>query len=209
MRTTIALMVGASALLAAGCNTNADANNSGNGVESAAADAPPSQDPYTTVSNDGAPRSGGQRGAGPDSPVSSDDPAPRKGGTYPGWEGPGTGTPPPAESTDCPILSSSGWAAHVNAMPGPNAKRTLHVSGNLRVPTAGYKASLKLGPVAETYPLNVTVLLDVTPPAGAAAEVISNVAVSGSWPVEGDVGRVTIRCGGKTVGHVSPVTTAH
>jgi hypothetical protein len=206
VKVLVATIAGAAALLAAGCSTNPADNGSGTGGEAAAA--AQSQDAYTSVSNVNASSSADRPVANPDTPVSSDDPAPDTREGPDGWEGPGTGTAPQPKG-DCPILGSSGWAAHVNAMPGPDSKRTLHVSGKLRVPTAGYKASLRLGPIAETYPLNVTVLLGVTPPSGAAAEVISNVSVSGSWPVEGDVGRVTIRCGGKTVGHVSPVTTAH
>jgi hypothetical protein len=206
MKTKLALLAGATALLIGACGANGDANASA--VDGEASADGQSSDPYTTVSNDGSATAASAAPANPDESVSSDDPPPGDGQISPEWPGPGgRGSAPP--SGECPIVGSSGWAAHVNAMPGPNARRTLHVSGKVRVPTAGYRASLRLGPVAESHPLMVTVLLDVKPPSGAAAQVASTLSVSSSWAVDGDVGSVTVRCGGRTVGRVSPVETAH
>ena len=206
MKTKLALLAGATALLIGACGTNGDSNASAvNGEASADGQ---SSDAYTTVSNDSSAPAARAASANPDDPVSSDDPAPGDGQVSPGWPGPGgpgSGQP----SGDCPIVGSSGWAAHVNAMPGPNARRTLHVSGKVRVPTAGYRASLRLGPVAESHPLMVTVLLDVKPPSGAAAQVVSTLSVSDSWRVDADVGSVTVRCGGRIIGSTLSVETAH
>ena len=124
----------------------------------------------------------------------------------PGIE-PGMGSP--QAPGGCAILQSSDWRAWVNAMPGPSVGRVLHVNGKVTFPAAGYQASLELGPIAETYPLTVTVQMQVQPPAGPAAQTLADATVQGNWPIEGEVGSVTVMCGGRVIGRVSPVETAH
>jgi hypothetical protein len=133
---------------------------------------------------------------GPDAPVSSDDPA-----APPATE-PGTGSP------DCPIVRSSDWHAHVDAMPGPNNNPRLIVSGKVTVPSGGYKLGLRMGRVAESYPVQVTVHLDAIPPKGPATQALETHEVRGSWPSEQRVGSVTVRCGSKSIAQLSNIETA-
>ncbi|HVF38222.1 MAG TPA: hypothetical protein VNA29_09815 [Sphingomicrobium sp.] len=140
-------------------------------------------------------KAAGRPVSNPDAPVSSDDPP----------------LPAPDDdrpSTDCPITSSSGWHAHVNAMPGPNDNPRLIVSGKVTVPTGGYKLSLRMGAVAESYPVQVTVDLDAIPPSGMATQALETRDLRGSWRSEERVGSVTVRCGSRVVARLSNIETA-
>ena len=135
--------------------------------------------------------------ANPDQPVSSDDP-------------PSPPAPAPDGPTgDCPIVRSAGWQAHVNAMPGPNRNPRLIVRGDVTVPTGGYSLALQAGPVAESYPVQVTVRLIATPPDGPATQALETREVRGSFRSEERVGSVTVRCGTRVLARISPVETAH
>jgi hypothetical protein len=120
-------------------------------------------------------------------------------------EPPPTVPPPPP----CPVVSSSGWKSWVNAMPGPGARPTLHVQGNVTLPGTDWTARfLSDSRVMESYPVQVTVELDATSntmggPGGQPVEV------RGSWPSEERVGSVTVMCRGTTLARISPVETAH
>ncbi len=131
----------------------------------------------------------------PDSPVSSDDPP--------------IAAPPDSPAPDCRVIRSSGWHAHVDAMPGPNDNPRLIVSGRVTVPTGGYRVSLRMGQVAESYPVQVTVYLDATPPSGMATQALVTHDVRGSWRSEERVGSVTIRCGSGVLARIDNVETVH
>ena len=131
-----------------------------------------------------------------DQPVSSDEPQP-------------PAPQPDGLTADCPIIGSDGWQAHVDAMPGPNANPQLIVSGKVTVPTGGYKLSLRMGAVAESYPVQITVHLDAVPPSGMATQAIETREVRGSWPSEQRVGAVTVRCGSRVLARLSNIETAH
>ena len=134
----------------------------------------------------------------PDQPVSSDDPP-----------SPVRPAEPGRPTSDCPIVRSSGWQAHVNAMPGPNDNPRLIVRGDVTVPTGGYTLGLRMGPVAESYPVQVTVRLIATPPDGPATQALETREVRGSFRSEERVGSVTVRCGNRVLARISPVETAH
>lgn len=120
------------------------------------------------------------------------------------------GPPPPPATGACPILGSSGWAAWINAMPGPGSRPALIVTGQVTVPTGGYQPVLLLEHVAESYPVQVTARLHPNPPAGPATQVVVTHEVRGQWPsVEAPVGSVTVRCGGQVLARIAPVETAH
>lgn len=131
----------------------------------------------------------------PDTPVSSDNPQ----AAVPQVDRP---------TSDCPIVRSTDWHAHVDAMPGPDDNPRLIVSGKVTVPTGGYKLALRMGPVAESYPVQVTVYLDAVPPKGMATQALVTREVRGSWRSEERVGSVTIRCGGKMLAQLSNIETA-
>ena len=130
----------------------------------------------------------------PDTPVSSDMPVRPEA--------------PFAPTPDCPILGSSDWAAWVDDMPGPNKQPMLMVSGKVRVPTGGYELALRLDRIAESYPVQVTVMLVVVRPAGPATQAIVTHDLNGTFPVPPPVGSVTIRCGGQAIARITDIATA-
>ena len=119
--------------------------------------------------------------------------------------------PPPQGpgGADCGITGSSDWAAWVNAMPGPNAKPTLIVTGKVTVPTGGYRFDWRDMRVMESYPVQVAVELDAVPPTGGATQAVVTHEVRGQWPIDPPVGSLTVRCGDTVLARISPVETAH
>ena len=110
---------------------------------------------------------------------------------------------------ECGITGSSDWAAWVNAMPGPNTRPTLIVTGKVTVPTGGYRFEWRDMRVMESYPVQVAVELDAIPPAGAATQAVVTHDVRGQWPIDPPVGSLTVRCGDMVLTRISPVETAH
>jgi hypothetical protein len=94
-------------------------------------------------------------------------------------------------------------------MPGPNAQAKLVVTGRITVPTGGYQPALQLEQIAESYPVQVFVRLHPNPPSGSSTQAVVTQEVRGTWPMQPPVGSVTVRCGGQTLAHISPVETAH
>ena len=133
--------------------------------------------------------------AAPDTPVSSDDRAPAE--------------TPSVPAPDCPILGSSDWVAFINAMPGPGARPTLIVTGKVRVATGGYRAHFPNMRVAESYPVQVFLDLNVTPPSGPATQAVTDLDVRGAWPMAPPVGSVSIRCGSQTLARIANIEIAH
>jgi hypothetical protein len=115
----------------------------------------------------------------------------------------------PSAKPGCPIIGSSDWAAWVNAMPGPNARPTLIVTGKVTVPTGGYSFAWRDMRMMESYPLMIVADLQAIPPAGAATQAVVSHFVRGEWPVSTSVGVVTIGCGSQVLARISPVETAH
>ncbi|MEJ7777403.1 MAG: hypothetical protein WKF52_08510 [Sphingomicrobium sp.] len=117
-------------------------------------------------------------------------------------------SPYPPQQIGCPIVSSSNWAGWINAMPGPNARPSLIVTGKVTVPTGGYRFAWRDMRVMEGYPVQVSIDLEPVPPTGGATQAIVTHDVRGQWPMSPPVGSVTIRCGGQTLAVISPVETA-
>lgn len=181
----------------AACQPTAEDNMLGN-AGAIEADVPPGAGP--------APEPGTAPPADPDDGVSNDVPPAPAPAPVPA---PVPVPVPPKAKGDCPITRSSDWHAHVNAMPGPNSRPKLIVSGSVTVPTGGYSLSLRMGAVAESYPVQITVHLDAQPPSGPASQALVTREVRGSWPSSQKVGAVTVRCGSKALARISPVETAH
>ena len=117
--------------------------------------------------------------------------------------------PPAAEAPACGVIGSREWAAWVNAMPGPNARPTLIVTGKVDTPTGGYRFAWRDIRVMESYPVQVVVELEATPPSGPATQAIVTHDVRGEWPSQQPVGSLTIRCGDQVLARISPVESAH
>ena len=113
-----------------------------------------------------------------------------------------------AGSPACPIVGSSDWQAWINAMPGPNAEPTLIVTGKVEVPTGGYRFEWRDLIVMESYPVQIVAGLSPILPTGYVTEAHVTHEVRGEWPMRPPVGAVTIRCGSRTLGTISPVPTA-
>ena len=115
---------------------------------------------------------------------------------------------PPASAAACPITASSDWKAWVNAMPGPNAKPTLIVTGKVTVPTGGYTFAWRDLRTMESHPVQIVADLEALPPEGPATQAIETHDLRGEWPATPPVGSVTVTCGQQTLARISPVETA-
>jgi len=111
-------------------------------------------------------------------------------------------------TADCPIIDSGDWTAWVDDMPGPSKQPMMMVSGKVRVPTGGYRLALRLDAIAESYPVQVTVVLDAFRPTSPATQAIVNHDLNGEFPVPPPVGSVTIRCGRQVIGRINEIVTA-
>lgn len=109
---------------------------------------------------------------------------------------------------ECRIIGSSGWAAWVDAMPGPAARPRLIVTGKVTVPTGGYRFEWGDSRIAESYPVQVFTELRAIPPDGEATQAVTTHDVRGEWPMDQPVGAVTIGCGNQLLARISPVETA-
>lgn len=109
----------------------------------------------------------------------------------------------------CRAAANGQWSAHVSAMPGPGARRTLILSGVVGVKPAA-RIRLSLAPeVMESDPPQYTVVVDITLPRRPTIDMLERRQVRGGWRVRGDVGALHIRCGGRIVASVRDVVTAH
>jgi hypothetical protein len=118
-------------------------------------------------------------------------------------------TAPQASATTaaCPLVSSSDWAAWVNAMPGEGGPRLI-VTGKATVPTGGYRFSWSNPRIAESDPVQVSVELQPIAPTGMATEALVTHQVRGQWPSQKRVGSVRILCAGQQLALISSVETA-
>ncbi len=110
---------------------------------------------------------------------------------------------------DCPILSSTDWAAWVNAMPGPVARPKLIVTGRVTVPTGGYRVTLQQGPLQEIHPPIQQMILRAQPPSGGATQAVVTHEVRAELPALESYGSVTIRCGSSTLASITDVERAY
>jgi hypothetical protein len=115
----------------------------------------------------------------------------------------------PSGAVECGITGSSDWAAWINAMPGPNARPTLIVTGKVTVPTGGYRFAWGDMRVMESYPVQVALDLQAIPPAGPATQAVVTHDIRGEWPISPPIGSLTIRCGPTLLARIAPVETAH
>lgn len=132
--------------------------------------------------------------ASADTPVSSNMPVPPQSAFAP--------------TRDCPILGSSDWSAFIDDMPGVSKQPMMVVTGKVRVPSGGYKLALRLDRIAESYPVQITMMLDVARPTGPATQAMVTHDVRGEFPVPPPIGSVTIRCGRQAIGQINELVVA-
>jgi hypothetical protein len=120
---------------------------------------------------------------------------------------------PPEDA--CPVVASRDWSAFVNAMPGPNRRPELIVSGTVTLPSAGYTVTLRPGAADRALPPVQFVELVAIPPAGPAATVLTETDVRLSMPAPAvDPGGpaayrgVRVLCGSSELAFIAPVETA-
>lgn len=117
-------------------------------------------------------------------------------------------TEPPANA--CAVYESSDWAAWINAMPGPGAQRTLHVTGRIVVPTPNYTATLTAG-IADRSAIPVQQInLNLTTTDGMALQVLTPLEVRYEGPaIAQNYRAIRIMCGGRAIAEITEIETAH
>ncbi len=116
---------------------------------------------------------------------------------------------PAPQDADCPVIESRNWSAWVNAMPGPDAKLTLHVTGDVDLPTPGYEISWREGMADRSATPVQRLMLTLTPPDGMVTQVITTTPVSYEGPaLTKTYGGVIVMCGGAPLATIDAVVTA-
>ena len=115
---------------------------------------------------------------------------------------------PAADSGRCPVVFAGEWRAWVDAEPpGP---RILHISGQITAPTPGYSISWRFGATDRANPPGQHVHLEVTPPSGMVAQVITteDVHYSGeaAYP---EYRSIHVHCGDYARMEITPVPVAY
>jgi hypothetical protein len=114
-----------------------------------------------------------------------------------------------ADTVNCPVIESSDWAAWVDKEPGADAVATLHVTGNVTLPTPGYTESWELGIADRAMPPGQHLHLILTPPEGMVAQVITPQEVHYQAVAQYPAYRaVMVRCGDEMLAEISPVPEA-
>jgi hypothetical protein len=164
--------------------------------------APPPQGPY------GTPESYPPGGAYPAPEPYQPQPYPAGPGGYPGQPYQ-PGQPNVPVQPDCPIMASTGWTAWINAMPGPNSRPTLVVSGKVITGTGYQVAFDQRLQVRHGQPPQAFVTLFVAAPAGGqASQVAVTHPLRWEWPLPQPVGSVVVSCGDKTLAEITNIQTA-
>ena len=116
--------------------------------------------------------------------------------------------PAPLQS-QCAVIESSNWQAWVDAMPGPDATPTLHVTGEIVLPTPGYTIEWQLGALDRMMPPGQRLSISTTAPNGMVTQVLTNVEVAyaGETAIT-DYREVIVSCGDKVLATISDVVVA-
>jgi hypothetical protein len=115
----------------------------------------------------------------------------------------------PAQTAGCPVVDSRDWSAHIDAMPGPGAQRTLIVTGEVDLPTPGYTVRLTVGPADRSAIPVQQMILVAQPPGGTTAQVVTPHPVRYDGRAIAEHYRaVRVMCGGEQLADLE-VTVAH
>ena len=116
---------------------------------------------------------------------------------------------PADETAACPVLDSRDWTAWVNAMPGPDMKPTLHVAGEIDLPTPGYTIAWREGMADRSAMPVQRLILTATPPDGMVTQVVTPTPVKYEGPaLVTTYGGIIVMCGGESLAEITEVTVA-
>jgi len=111
--------------------------------------------------------------------------------------------------TGCAVYQSRDWQAWISAMPGPDAKPTLHIQGEVDMPTPGYSVKLVEGPADRMQPPGLRFRLETKRPDGMTMQVITPKKVRYSEPTPySQIREIIITCGDETLVTISDVPVA-
>ena len=122
---------------------------------------------------------------------------------------PTTKPPEKPKPNSCSVIDGSDWVAWLNRMPGPDGP-SLHLSGKIVLPTPGYTIKVKAGPLDKSNPPVQRLNLELTPPTGIVAQVVSSQEVKVQLPaLASSYGAVIVSCGDKTLATITDVQTVY
>ena len=112
--------------------------------------------------------------------------------------------------SSCAVIESRNWQAWINAMPSvPPGGPTLIVTGELVLPTPGYKAVLSAGAADRSATPVQELILTLTPPDGPVAQVLTPTPERYEDPALSlQYGGVRILCGGAMLTEFTDVMVA-
>lgn len=114
-----------------------------------------------------------------------------------------------AATGECAVLESRDWEAWVNRMPGPDATPSVHVVGKVDVRSGGYTFDWEVGPMDRSMTPALRLELIPVAPTGMATMAITTEEVHYTGPLAGSAySRVTITCGGQTLGEITEIPDA-
>ena len=117
---------------------------------------------------------------------------------------------PAPQSGDCHVQGSRDWKAWIDAMPGPNRGRTLHIVGEVDLPTPGYATALTPGPADRAMPPGQRFSLTLTPPQGPVAQVVTPTPVRYEGEATYEAYRsIMIGCAGDVIARIDDVQTVY
>lgn len=104
----------------------------------------------------------------------------------------------------CPVLSSGQWHAWIDRFPGKGINRLI-VTGSISLPSPGYRwRMVKAGGIRGRPPLQ-ELRLEIDPPEGIVAQVVTPVDIRGEAKTAFSNLRVLVSCGGKRLAYFDEV----
>ncbi|MFN0022539.1 MAG: hypothetical protein ACKVS5_01410 [Parvularculaceae bacterium] len=103
----------------------------------------------------------------------------------------------------CPVLDSRSWAAWTT----PDGDgHTLHIEGEIDMPTPGYALTWSQGPADRAMPPGLRLKLDAAAPGGVVMQVVTPTPVSYDMAqASPDYRTVIVVCGGEAIAEIAPV----
>ena len=116
---------------------------------------------------------------------------------------------PDATVTPCLAIASRSWSAWLDAMPGGGGTR-LNISGEVDLPSSGYKVSWTEGPADRAMPPSQHFRLAMSPPDGMVAQVVTPMAVKYEGKATYPAYRsIVVICGDKVLTTIADIPAKH